>query len=65
MSDKVRVDVSAVRELLGGRWAAIVAPRSDAGLASMYPLFVEEAETQMFREVGDALEWLQSCGCDR
>ncbi len=65
LSDEVRANVRAVRELLGGRRAAIVAPRSDAELARIYPLFVEETETQVFHDVDDALEWLQSRGCGR
>ena len=58
LTDKIKANVRAVRELLGGPRAAVIAPENDTGLQPLYPLFVE-SKSQVFRTPEAALEWLE------
>ena len=58
LTDKMKTHVRAVRELLGGRRAAVIAPQNDTTLQPLYPLFVE-SESQVFRDRDAALDWLE------
>ncbi len=57
LTDKMKTNVPAVRELLGGPRAAVIAPENDPTLQPMYPLFVE-SESQVFPDRDAALDWL-------
>ncbi len=64
LSDKIKSNMRAVRELLGGPQAAVIAPENDMRVRPLYPLFVEST-SQVFRNPKAALEWLERNRLDR
>ena len=58
VTDKIKSNVRAVRELMGGPRAAVIAPENDTKVRHLYPLFVE-SKSQVFRSPEAALEWLE------
>ena len=55
---RIKSNARALRELLGGPRAAVIAPENDTRLQPMYLLFVE-SRSQVFRKREAALEWLE------
>ena len=57
VTPKIKSNAQAVRELLGGPRAAVIAPKNDSRLHSLYSLFIEN-RSQVFYNLEIALEWL-------
>ena len=64
LSDKIKSNMRAVRELMGGPRTAVIAPENDMRVRPLYPLFVEST-SQVFRNPKAALEWLERNRLDR